>query len=102
MSNITILVYSRVGDLEIRLDIDFPSRKKSTDSIIPALIFFHGGGLVGGNRQSFIPMQLKQSLVYTTRNVSQLKGNSQRFPKIDISSSNRLFRFQGYKRTKRS
>jgi hypothetical protein len=101
MSNTTTLVYSRVGDLEIRLDIDFPSRKKSTDSIIPALIFFHGGGLVGGNRQSFIPIQLKRKS-NLSRNVSQFKGNSQHFPKIDISSSNRLFLFQGHKRTKRS
>jgi len=69
MSSTTTLVYSRVDDLEIRLDIDFPSKEKSIDTTIPALIFFHGGGLVGGNRQSFIPMQLKRKsiLLFTTQ-----------------------------------
>lgn len=60
MSPTTTLVYSHVNNLDIRLDIDFPSQEKSTNSSIPALIFFHGGGLIGGNRQSFIRMQLKR------------------------------------------
>lgn len=63
MSTTTTLVYSHVDNLDIRLDIDFPSKGKSVESTIPALIFFHGGGLVGGNRQSFIPMQLKRKSI---------------------------------------
>jgi len=60
MSNTITLVYSHVDDLKIRLDIDFAPKVKFTDPIIPALIFFHGGGLVGGNRKSFIPIQFKR------------------------------------------
>ncbi len=63
MSTTITLVYSHVDDLEIRLDIDFPSKEKFTDTTIPALIFFHGGGLVGGNRQSFVPMQFKRKFL---------------------------------------
>ena len=55
----TTLLYSRSDDLEICLDIDFPLKEHLTDSTIPVFIFYHGGGLIGGNRQSFIPMQLK-------------------------------------------
>ncbi|UJR35056.1 hypothetical protein I4U23_027832 [Adineta vaga] len=59
----TTLIYSRVNDLDIHLDIDFPSTEKVTDRNIPAFIFFHGGGLIGGNRQSFIPLQLKKDIL---------------------------------------
>ncbi|CAF1004566.1 unnamed protein product [Rotaria sp. Silwood1] len=63
MSTTATVVYSRMDDLEIRLDIDFPLKEEFTDSTIPALIFFHGGGLIAGNRQSFIPMQLKRDIL---------------------------------------
>ncbi len=71
MLTTTTLVYSRVDDLDIQLDIDFPSKEKFIDSSIPALIFFHGGGLVGGNRQSFIPIRFKRKSISLLFSISE-------------------------------
>ena len=42
------LVYSKIKDLEIKLDLYLPPDATGT---LPVIIFFHGGGLTVGNRQ---------------------------------------------------
>ena len=41
------LVYSKIKDLEIKLDLYLPPDATGT---LPVIIFFHGGGLTVGNR----------------------------------------------------
>lgn len=45
------VVYAKAGDVELKLDIARPNG----DGPFPALVFIHGGGWRGGNRQSFSP-----------------------------------------------
>lgn len=50
------LVYSRVGDLDIHIDLYLPrSPPEQEVPLIPAVIFFHGGGMFRGNRKSILP-----------------------------------------------
>lgn len=49
-------VYSRVGDLDICLDVYLPPPAPLLEvPLIPAVIFFHGGGIFRGNRKSILP-----------------------------------------------
>ena len=45
-------VYKRVGERELRLYVIKPSDWKATDHR-PAMVFFHGGGWVGGTPVQF-------------------------------------------------
>ena len=45
------IVYKRVGQLEIALDLYLPADAKNT----PVLIWFHGGGLLQGSRELLAP-----------------------------------------------
>ena len=56
------------SDLPLYLDIHHPSWKKSdsevtrdhrSDFLVPAVVYFHGGGLTVGNRNSWLPNWLK-------------------------------------------
>lgn len=50
------LVYSRVGDLDIHIDLYLPPPTPEPEvPLIPAVIFFHGGGMFRGNRKSILP-----------------------------------------------
>lgn len=70
----TTLCYKRItlmdqsSDLPLYLDIHHPSWKKSdneltphhrSDLLVPAVVYFHGGGLTVGNRDSWLPNWLK-------------------------------------------
>lgn len=54
--------YKEVDSHPILLDVcppSLPSSSSQTASpMIPALIYFHGGGLIVGDRRSFFPMWL--------------------------------------------
>jgi acetyl esterase/lipase len=41
------LVYSTIGNLEIKLDLYLPP---NATGALPAIVFFHGGGLTVGDR----------------------------------------------------
>lgn len=47
------LVYKKVGDLEISLDIYLPEKKAS--KLPGCLLWFHGGGLIQGHRNALAP-----------------------------------------------
>ncbi|KAK7690067.1 hypothetical protein QCA50_006713 [Cerrena zonata] len=67
MSDPVTLSYKRVGTLSIHLDVFLPSRavsnEKPTKATIPAVVYFHGGGLTVGNRGSWFPHWLKDRVV---------------------------------------
>lgn len=49
-------IYSRAGGLDIHLDIYLPAPSSSLNApLIPAVVFFHGGGVFRGNRKSILP-----------------------------------------------
>lgn len=47
------IVYGKGGDVELKLDLSMP---KDGDGPFPALVLIHGGGWMGGTRQSFQPL----------------------------------------------
>ena len=48
------VTYSRVGDVDIKLDIELPP--SPTTGTLPAVIYIHGGGMVSGSRRdAFFP-----------------------------------------------
>lgn len=51
------IVYKRVGKLEIPLDLYLPNNAKT----LPILLWFHGGGLLQGRRDSLAPWMRKAS-----------------------------------------
>lgn len=56
MSELQTFVYSTVGDLDIHMDVYLPTPNSLPSvSHIPAVIFFHGGGIFRGNRKSILP-----------------------------------------------
>lgn len=50
----TIIEYKKVGDVTLNLHIFNPPNHKATDST-PAIVFFFGGGWVGGSASHFYP-----------------------------------------------
>ena len=50
------LVYKRVADLDLALDVYPPTTTGATTH--PALVYFHGGGLTVGDRKSWFPTWL--------------------------------------------
>lgn len=64
----TSLVYKKIGDQDVNLDIYPPtitSVPAQIDSImiVPALVYFHGGGLTVGNRTSWFPFWLHSEMM---------------------------------------
>ncbi|KZT64598.1 alpha/beta-hydrolase [Daedalea quercina L-15889] len=56
------VTYSRVGSLEIKLDIELPAH--STSGSLPAVIYAHGGGLVCGSRRDvWLPEWFRDSVL---------------------------------------
>ncbi|KDQ62713.1 hypothetical protein JAAARDRAFT_171287 [Jaapia argillacea MUCL 33604] len=67
------LPYKRVGDSDILLDVYLPSTSQATDVnpdqastsvpiFVPAVVYFHGGGLTVGNRTSWFPYWLQRRI----------------------------------------
>ncbi|KAH9954972.1 alpha/beta-hydrolase [Russula dissimulans] len=50
----TTVVYKRLGDLTLYIDV-YPPR---TNDTVPAVVFFHGGGMTAGDRISWFPSWL--------------------------------------------
>lgn len=50
----TIIEYKKVGDVSLSLHIFNPPNHKATDKT-PAIVFFFGGGWVGGSASHFYP-----------------------------------------------
>lgn len=48
------VVYKKIGDVELKLHVFEPSHHKPTDKR-PAIVFFFGGGWVGGSPSQFYP-----------------------------------------------
>lgn len=64
------LPYKRVDDLEINLDV-YPPASTYTQTLssqyklsVPAVVYFHGGGLTVGNRASWFPGWLYRTYSY--------------------------------------
>lgn len=56
------LVYKKVGDLEISLDIYLPSERTSNPP--GCLLWFHGGGLIQGHRNAIAPHMRRAASKY--------------------------------------
>ena len=59
------LAYKRIGDLDIHLDVHLPKEssinidaRPSSSTPLPAVIYFHAGGLTVGERSSWFPTWL--------------------------------------------
>ena len=72
------LTYKRVADRELKLFIEKPADWKSTDQR-PAIVFFFGGGWVGGNLAQF----LKQSRYLASRGLVGIRAEYRTIPKGD-------------------
>ncbi|KAH9916852.1 Alpha/Beta hydrolase protein [Fomitopsis serialis] len=56
------VTYSRVGSLDIKLDIEVPAHPNS--GALPAVIYFHGGGMVAGSRRdALFPEWFRESVL---------------------------------------
>jgi acetyl esterase len=49
----TTFDYKEIGNLKLKVDIFFPKKMSHSSKPYPAIIFFHGGGWVSGNRTQF-------------------------------------------------
>ena len=49
------VTYSRVETLDIQVDLYLPTGLK--EGLVPALVFFHGGGMISGCRKTLIFQQ---------------------------------------------
>ena len=72
------LVYKKAGDRELRLHIEKPSDWKAADQR-PAIVFFFGGGWVGGTPQQFLP----QSDSFAARGMVGIRVEYRTIPKGD-------------------
>lgn len=72
------VVYKKAGDHELRLFIEKPPNWKATDPC-PAIVFFFGGGWVGGTPAQF----LKQSEYLATRGMVGIRVEYRTIPKGD-------------------
>ena len=83
----TTLCYKRLDqgpDLPLYLDIYHPSWKNPgfeeseltadhcSNFLVPAVVYFHGGGLTVGNRNSWFPNWLKSQCTTTCQHENQL------------------------------
>ena len=71
-------VYKKAGDRELKLFIEKPSEWKAEDRR-PAIVFFFGGGWVGGTPTQF----LKQSEYLATRGMVGIRVEYRTIPKGD-------------------
>src|SRR3954470_24194824 len=72
------VTYKRVGDRELKIFIDKPTGWKAGAGL-PAVVYFFGGGWVGGNPGQFMP----QSEYLATRGVVGLRVEYRVIPKGD-------------------
>ncbi|MBI5386007.1 MAG: sulfatase-like hydrolase/transferase [Verrucomicrobia bacterium] len=72
------LIYKRTADRELKLFLDKPADWKPTDKR-PAIVFFFGGGWVGGSPAQF----LKQSQYLATRGMVGVRVEYRTIPKGD-------------------
>src|SRR4051794_14109729 len=72
------LTYKKVGERELRLFIEKPANWNASDKR-PAIVFFFGGGWVGGSTQQFE----KQSEYLATRGVVGIRVEYRVIPKGD-------------------
>ncbi|KAL4250654.1 AB hydrolase superfamily protein [Abortiporus biennis] len=54
--------YKRVNEASIRIDI-YPPAQIHSSGKVPALVYFHGGGLTVGNRNSWFPTWLRDRVL---------------------------------------
>lgn len=73
-----IVTYKKGGDRELRLDIEKPAGWKPTDKR-PAIVFFFGGGWVGGSVEQFRP----QSEYLARRGMVGIRVEYRTIPKGD-------------------
>ena len=52
----TTVAYKKLGDLTLYIDV-YPPTPKS-DGPVPAVVYFHGGGMTVGDRASWFPTWL--------------------------------------------
>ncbi|MEI7730529.1 MAG: alpha/beta hydrolase [Verrucomicrobiota bacterium] len=72
------VIYKKVGDRELKLLIEKPSSWKATDQR-PAMVFFFGGGWVGGTPEQF----RNQSEYLATRGIVGIRVEYRTIPKGD-------------------
>ncbi len=53
----TTVAYKQVGDLTLYIDVYPPTLK--SDGPVPAVVYFHGGGMTVGDRASWFPTWLQ-------------------------------------------
>lgn len=67
MTSPITLTYKHVDTLPIQVDAFFPvvppNPNQSIKSPIPAVVYFHGGGLTVGTKESWFPHWLKGSTI---------------------------------------
>ena len=56
------ITFSRIGSLDIKLDLYLPDPQHKTGPL-PALVFYHGGGTVAGNRKDYNYNQGMESMI---------------------------------------
>ncbi|CAL1713212.1 unnamed protein product [Somion occarium] len=65
--NLLTLTYKYIGQVPVLLDVYLPETKIVSQDLqtahIPAVIYFHGGGLTVGNRKSWFPHWLKDRVI---------------------------------------
>lgn len=88
-------VYKEVDDRELKLYVSKPSNWKETDQR-PALVFFHGGGWVGGTPASFnehCKYFASRGLVTITVEYRLLKGKSADSPLVCVQDAKSAMRW---------
>lgn len=50
--------YKQLGDLTLYIDVYPPTTTTGTSGPVPAVVFFHGGGMTAGDRTSWLPKWL--------------------------------------------
>lgn len=62
------ITYSRVEDLDIQLDLYLPPELKA--GMVPALVHFHGGGMIAGCRKTLFFQQWLKGGPHNLRSLS--------------------------------
>jgi acetyl esterase/lipase len=50
--------YKQLGDLTLYIDVYPPTTAIDSSGPVPAVVFFHGGGMTAGDRTSWLPKWL--------------------------------------------
>lgn len=66
------ITYSRVGSLDIKLDLYIPPEPKQ--GLVPALVHFHGGGMIAGCRKTLFFQHWLKGMAH---NLHLQKGRSE-------------------------